>query len=110
MVKKRRRHSAACKFRIVLETLEGSKTISQLSSERGIHPNIIRAWKRPMLEDGPRVRHNHDRSHQSLSTITRRRKSTSCSVQSRPHSPKCTLFFPLRGLTIGANHIAPSDA
>ena len=33
MVKKRRRHSAACKFRIALEALEGSKTISQLSSE-----------------------------------------------------------------------------
>ena len=32
MVKKRRRHSAACKFRIALEALEGSKTISQLSS------------------------------------------------------------------------------
>jgi len=29
MVKKRRRHSAACKFRIALEALEGSKTISQ---------------------------------------------------------------------------------
>ena len=32
MVKKRRRHSAAYKFRIALESLEGSKTISQLSS------------------------------------------------------------------------------
>ena len=28
MVKKRRRHSAACKFRIALEALEGSKSIS----------------------------------------------------------------------------------
>ena len=56
MVKKRRRHSAAYKFRIALEALEGSKTISQLSSEHEIHPNMIRAWKRPMpLEDGPSV-------------------------------------------------------
>ena len=31
-------------------------------------------------------------------------KSASCSVQSRPHSSKCTLFFPFRGLAIGANH------
>ena len=29
MVKKRRRHSDAYKFRIALEALEGSKTISQ---------------------------------------------------------------------------------
>ena len=55
MVKKRRRHSAACKFRIALEALEGSKTISQLSSEREIHANLIRAWKRQLLEDGPSV-------------------------------------------------------
>ena len=37
-------------------------------------------------------------------TFSSRWKSTSCSVQSRPHSPKCTLFFPFRVLTIGANH------
>ena len=54
MVKKRRRHSAAYKFRIALEALEGSKTISQLSSEHEIHANLIRSWKRQLLEDGPR--------------------------------------------------------
>ncbi|MXX27371.1 MAG: transposase [Caldilineaceae bacterium SB0668_bin_21] len=55
MVKKRRRHSAAYKFRIALEALEGRKTISQLSSEHEIHPNMIRAWNRRLLEDGPNV-------------------------------------------------------
>ena len=55
MVKKRRRHSAAYKFRIALEALEGSKTIGQLSSEHEVHPNMIRAWKRQLLEDGPSV-------------------------------------------------------
>ena len=55
MVKKRRRHSAAYKFRIALKALEGSKTISQLSNEHEIHPNMIRAWKRQLLEDGPSV-------------------------------------------------------
>ena len=55
MVKKRRRHTAAYKFRVALEALEGSKTISQLSSEHEIHANLIRAWKRQLLEDGPNV-------------------------------------------------------
>ena len=55
MIKKRRRHSAAYKFRIALEALEGSKTISQLSSEHEVHPNMIRAWKRQLLKDGPSV-------------------------------------------------------
>ena len=34
----------------------------------------------------------------------RRRKNISCSIRSRLHSPKCALFLPFRGLTIGANH------
>ncbi len=55
MVRKRRRHTAAFKFRVALEALEGSKTISQLSSEHGIHANQIGAWKRQLLEDGPKV-------------------------------------------------------
>jgi len=55
MVKKRRRHTAACKFRIALEPLEGSKTIGQLSSEHEVHPNMIRARKRQLLEGGPSV-------------------------------------------------------
>lgn len=55
MVKKRRRHTAAYKFRVALEALEGSKTISQLSSEHGVHANLIRAWKRQLQEDGSRV-------------------------------------------------------
>ena len=55
MAKKRRRHTAAYKFRIAPEAVEGSKTISQLSSEHEIHANLIRAWKRQLLEDGPCV-------------------------------------------------------
>ena len=55
MFKKRRRHTAAYKFRVALEAFEGSKTISQISSEHEIHANLIRAWKRRQLEDGPSV-------------------------------------------------------
>ena len=57
MVKKRRRHTAAYKFRITPEAPKGSKTTSQLSSEHEIHANLIRTWKRQLLEDGPRVKH-----------------------------------------------------
>ena len=41
MVKKRRCHTAGYKFRIALEAVEGSKTISQLLSEHEIHANLI---------------------------------------------------------------------
>ena len=33
-------------------------------------------------------------------------RGSPCSAQSRPYSPRCTLFFPFRGLAIGANHRA----
>ena len=52
----RRRHTAACKFRIAPEALKGSKTNSQLSSEHEIHANLIRTWKGQLLEDGPSVK------------------------------------------------------
>ena len=55
MGRKRRRHTAAFKFQVALEALEGSKTISRLSSEHLIHANLIRAWMRQLLEDGPGV-------------------------------------------------------
>ena len=59
MVKKRRRHSAAYKFRIALEALEDSKTISQFSSEHEVHPNMTRSCKRHLRENGPRVSYHH---------------------------------------------------
>ena len=42
MVKRLRRHSAAYKFRIALE---GSKTITQLSSENEVHANMMGAMQ-----------------------------------------------------------------
>ena len=55
MVKKQRQFTASYKFNVALEAVEGSKTISHLSSEHEIHANLIRAWKQQLLEDGPRV-------------------------------------------------------
>ena len=43
MVKKRWGHTAAFKFRVALEALEGSKTICQLASEHELHAKLIRA-------------------------------------------------------------------
>ena len=48
MVKRRRRHTTAFKFRFTPEALEGSKTVSQLPCEREIHAVLIRAWKQSL--------------------------------------------------------------
>ncbi len=55
MVKKQR-GSTAYKFRIAMEALEGRKTIGQQSSEHEIHTNLIRTWKRQLIEDSPCVK------------------------------------------------------
>ena len=55
MVKKRRQYDAQYKFQLALEAAKGNKTISELASETGVHPNQIGAWKRQLLEGGAEV-------------------------------------------------------
>jgi putative transposase len=52
MSKTRRRFSAEFKFKVALEAAKGTRTLSELSSEYGVHPNQIRGWKRELLEGG----------------------------------------------------------
>lgn len=49
---KRRRYSAEFKFQVAMEAAKGLKTISELASEFGVHPNQISQWKRELLESG----------------------------------------------------------
>lgn len=50
MVNMRRQHSSAFKAKVALEAVKGEKTIAQISSEYGIHPNQIRQWRKQLLE------------------------------------------------------------
>ncbi len=52
---KRGRHSPEFKFRVALEAAKEQKTISQLSSEFGLHPTQISDWKKQLLEKGKTV-------------------------------------------------------
>jgi len=63
----KKRHSAAFKAKVALEAIKGDKTIAQLSSEYGVHPNQIGQWKKKLKEELPAVfsdkrkRENRDR-------------------------------------------------
>lgn len=46
----RRQHSAAFKARVALESLKEEKTITQLSSDFGVHPTQINKWKQQLKE------------------------------------------------------------
>jgi putative transposase len=49
-MKTRIRHSAQQKAQIVLELLKEEKTVSQIATEYGVHPNQLHRWKKQGLE------------------------------------------------------------
>ena len=55
---KRRRHSAAYKFKVALEASKGDQTLSQLAEHYQLHPSQISEWKRQLLDDGASVFQN----------------------------------------------------
>jgi transposase-like protein len=64
----RKHYSAAFKARVVQDVLRGERTISQLASEHGVHPNLIGLWKATALKRFPSLfeRENADRAAEQL--------------------------------------------
>lgn len=50
MNEKRRRFSASFKAEVALEAIRGKRTINEIASERGIHPNQVVMWKKQAVE------------------------------------------------------------
>jgi len=46
MGKQRRQYTADFKFQVALEAARGTKTVSQIASEYGVHPTQVGDWKR----------------------------------------------------------------
>ena len=46
------------KARVVLEVIRGRKTISEIASEYGVHPNQIINWKKKAIEKLPEILSN----------------------------------------------------
>lgn len=47
---KRKNYSGAFKTKVALEALRSEKTLAELSSQYGVHPNLITKWKRHAIE------------------------------------------------------------
>ncbi len=55
MGKIRRSHSSAFKAKVAFEAMKKEKTIAQLSSEYGVHSNLINQWKRRLVQELPEI-------------------------------------------------------
>jgi putative transposase len=53
MKTQRNRYSADFKARLALEVVKGQRTLNEIASEQGVHPNLLLQWKKHLLEELP---------------------------------------------------------
>ena len=51
MARKRKSHSAAFKAQVALAAVKGDKTLGELASLHGVHPTMINAWKKQLVNN-----------------------------------------------------------
>jgi transposase len=52
---KRKSYDAAFKAKVALEAIKGERTIAEIASATGVHPNQISKWKKQALEELPEI-------------------------------------------------------
>ncbi len=52
---KRNQYTPEFKAKVVLELLREEKTLSQIATDYGVHPNLLSRWKTEFLEKMPTV-------------------------------------------------------
>jgi len=73
MQSKRKKFSAAFKAKVALAAIKGDRTIADLASEFGVHPNQIGKWKKQLLEGSPEVfAHNQKEARHDQRELTDR--------------------------------------
>lgn len=70
MARKRRSFSAQFKFKVALEAVRETKTLNELASEHGVHPNQITRWKQQLLKSGAEIfSHNPSNEKQNAPSV-----------------------------------------
>ena len=55
MKRQRKQYSADLKARIALEAIKGQKTVQEIASHYGIHPNMVTHWKKQLLDGAAEI-------------------------------------------------------
>ena len=50
MAGKRKSHTAGFKAQVALAAVKGDKTVGELAALHGVHPTLIHAWKKQLLD------------------------------------------------------------
>ena len=51
----RKKYSAEFKAKVALEAIREEKTINEIASHYGVHPQMVRAWKKEFLKNASKV-------------------------------------------------------
>jgi len=51
----KKKHEAEFKAKLVLEAIQEQKTINQIASENGVHPNLLNRWKADVIKGLPQL-------------------------------------------------------
>jgi transposase-like protein len=55
MQRQRKQYTAAFKAKVAVEAIKGQRTIQELASSYGVHPNQVTTWKKQLLAEAPEV-------------------------------------------------------